>query len=307
VTWPPRRSPRAIAFIASMSALANVVSLYSIPISLLGFQSRIHFQQLPIILGGVVAGGAVGLIIGFFGAFVMAYFMGIPFILGGMAILGLFSGLFVKRVRPLLAGTLAYITSIPYVVLTDYVWGLPLPVIGVILINLGIEALLCSIFVDVISKYKVMESFISSMKQEGNLLKQNLVQRLEDESKGLIIMKEDKEIYSSTKSGIAGLLKVTEEVEPALLKDSTVVDKVVGKAAALIIISLKAREVHAKIMSRAATSVLQKHSKAFFYLQLVDEIKDRNGLGMCRFEELVSGVEDPKEALNVLKRAMAYP
>lgn len=307
MTWPPRRSPRAIAFIASMSALANVVSLYSIPISLLGFQSRIHFQQLPIILGGVVAGGAVGLIIGFFGAFVMAYFMGIPFILGGMAILGLFSGLFVKRVRPLLAGTLAYITSIPYVVLTDYVWGLPLPVIGVILINLGIEALLCSIFVDVISKYKVMESFISSMKQEGNLLKQNLVQRLEDESKGLIIMKEDKEIYSSTKSGIAGLLKVTEEVEPALLKDSTVVDKVVGKAAALIIISLKAREVHAKIMSRAATSVLQKHSKAFFYLQLVDEIKDRNGLGMCRFEELVSGVEDPKEALNVLKRAMAYP
>lgn len=307
MTWPPRRSPRAIAFIASMSALANVVSLYSIPISLLGFQSRIHFQQLPIILGGVVAGGAVGLIIGFFGAFVMAYFMGIPFILGGMAILGLFSGLFVKRVRPLLAGTLAYITSIPYVVLTDYVWGLPLPVIGVILINLGIEALLCSIFVDVISKYKVMESFISSMKQEGNLLKQNPVQRLEDESKGLIIMKEDKEIYSSTKSGIAGLLKVTEEVEPALLKDSTVVDKVVGKAAALIIISLKAREVHAKIMSRAATSVLQKHSKAFFYLQLVDEIKDRNGLGMCRFEELVSGVEDPKEALNVLKRAMAYP
>jgi len=287
-----------------MSALANVVSLYSMPISILGFQSRIHFQQLPIILGGVVAGGAMGLIIGFFGAFVMAYLTGIPFILGGMAILGLFSGLFVKRVRPLIAGTLAYVASIPYVALTDYVWGLPLPVIGVILTNLGIEALLCSIFVDVISKNRVMESFISSMRQEGNLLKQNLVQKLDVESKGLIVMKGDKEIYSSAESGIAGLLKAIEEVKPISLEDSTVVDKVVGKAAALIIISFRAREVHAKIMSRAATTLLQKHSMAFAYQQLVDEIKDKSGLGMCRFEKLVSGIEDPKEALNLLKRAM---
>jgi len=71
------------------------------PISIMGFRSSIHFLQLPIIMGAVVAGASMGLIIGFFGAFVMAYFMGMPFILGGMAILGLFSGLFVKRTRGL--------------------------------------------------------------------------------------------------------------------------------------------------------------------------------------------------------------
>jgi len=60
------------------------------------------------------------------------------------------------------------------------------------------------------------------MKQEGRLQKQNLVQKLEAESKGLIIMKKDREIYSSTESGIAGLLKAIEKVEPASLKDSIV-------------------------------------------------------------------------------------
>lgn len=81
-------------------------------------------------------------------------------------------------------------------------------------------------------------------------------------------------------------------------------DKVVGKAAALVMVSFNARETHARIMSKAATSVLQKHSMTFSYLQLVDEIKDRSGLGICKFEELVSGIEDPKGALNVLNRAL---
>jgi hypothetical protein len=302
-----RRSPRTIAFIASMSALANVISLYSVPISILGFRSSIHFLQLPIILGAIVAGASVGLIIGFFGAFAMAYFMGMPFILGGMAILGLLSGLFVKKVRPLFAGPLAYLASVPYVAVTDYLWGIPLPVVGIILVNLGMEVVLCSILVDVISKYRATTSFITSMRQEGHPTHQNLIQRLEDESKGLIILKNDREIYSSAESGIAGLLNAMERIGATSLKDSVIVDKVVGKAAALIMTCFAAREVHARIMSVAATSVLQKHSTTFSYLQLVDEIMDRSGLGICKFEKLVSEVEDPKEALDVLKRAQPSP
>lgn len=301
MTLSMRGSPRAIAFIASMSALANVVSLYSIPISILGFQSRIHFQQLPIILGGVVAGGAVGLIIGFFGAFVMAYSTGIPFILGGMAIVGLTSGLFVKKVKPLYAGILAYVVSIPYVAATDYIWGMPLPVIEGILIKLGIEAILCSVLVEAIGHHGAVASFISSMRAENAFRAEDLIHRLEDESKGLIILKGNRTIFTSAESGIAGLLKAVDEVKAGLLKDSVVVDRIVGKAAAMVITSFGAREVHARIMSRAATDFLTKHSKAFSYLQLVDVIKDRSGSGTCKFEEMVSKVDDPKEALRLLK------
>lgn len=303
MTLPIRRSPRAIAFIASMSALANVVSLYSIPISILGFQSRIHFQQLPIILGGVVAGGAVGLIIGFFGAFVMAYSTGIPFILGGMAIIGLTSGLFVRKVKPFLAGILAYVTSIPYVAATDYIWGLPLPVIEGILVKLGIEAILCSILVEAIGHHGTVASFISSMRADSAIRTEDLIRRLEDESKGLIILKGNKTIYTSAESGITGLLKALEGVEAGLLEDSVVVDKVVGKAAALVITYFRAREVHAKIMSRPAMTYLKGHSKAFSYLQLVVEIKDRGGLGTCKLEEIVSKVDDPEEAFRLLRDA----
>jgi len=303
VTLPIRRSPRAIAFIASMSALANVVSLYSIPISILGFQSRIHFQQLPIILGGVVAGGAVGLIIGFFGAFVMAYSAGIPFILGGMAIVGLTSGLFVRKVKPFFAGILAYVTSIPYVAATDYIWGLPLPVIGGILIKLGIEAILCSVLVEAIGHHGAVASFISSMRADNATRAEGLIRMLEGESKGLIILKGDKTIYTSAESGITGLLQAVEGVEAGLLEDSVVVDRVVGKAAAMVITSIRAREVYARIMSRSATAFLKRHSKAFSYLQFVDEIKDRNGLGICKFEEMVAKIDDPEEAVRLLRDA----
>jgi len=287
-----------------MSALANVVSLYSIPISILGFQSRIHFQQLPIILGGVVAGGGVGLIIGFFGAFVMAYSTGIPFILGGMAIVGLTSGLFVRKVRPLFAGVFAYIVSIPYVAATDYIWGLPLPVIEGILVKLGLEAILCSVIVEAIGRHKAVSSFISSMRVGSALSAEDLIRRLGDESKALIILKGNRTIYTSAEPGIAGLLKAADGVGTELLEDSVVVDRVVGKAAALVITSFGAMEVHAKIMSRAAMDFLTRHSKAFTYLQLVDEIKDRSGLGICKFEEMVSKVDDPEEAIMLLKAAL---
>ena len=84
-------------------------------------------------------------------------------------------------------------------------------------------------------------------------------------------------------------------------------DKVVGRATALTMIYFGAREVPARIMSETAISVLQKYLTAFSYLHLVDEIKDRSGLGICKFEKLVSEVEGPKEALKALKRALSSP
>jgi len=64
-------------------------------------------------VGGLIAGAIGGLYMSF---------TRIPFIIGGLAILGYAAAFFGKRVRPLYAGILAWLLQAPYVVVTDYVW-----------------------------------------------------------------------------------------------------------------------------------------------------------------------------------------
>jgi riboflavin transporter FmnP len=110
----------ALPFIALMAALAIVLSFPPIAVSITP-EITVHFSQLPIFLAGILTGPAGGLITGAIGGLYMG-FTKIPFIIGGLAILGLATGFFGKRVRPLYAGILAWLVQAPYVVATDYVW-----------------------------------------------------------------------------------------------------------------------------------------------------------------------------------------
>ena len=71
-------------------------------------------------------------------------------------------------------------------------------------------------------------------------------------------------------------------------------DKIIGKAAALLILRLGFRTVHAGILSRLGESVLQRYGIAYTYELLVDRIH-------CQTEELLATVEDPEEAYQLVK------
>src|SRR5712691_3358743 len=71
-------------------------------------------------------------------------------------------------------------------------------------------------------------------------------------------------------------------------------DKIIGKAAALMIHRLGFRTVKAGVLSRLGEAVLQRHGIAYTYEQLVDRIH-------CRTEELLANVEDPEEAYRLVK------
>jgi len=84
----------------------------------------------------------------------------IPFIVGGIAILGGACGLFARKVRPLFAGILAWIVQAPYVVVTDYVWFVrvmpPVVAWGKITTILGlltIEAVISAALAEIIIAY----------------------------------------------------------------------------------------------------------------------------------------------------------
>jgi hypothetical protein len=71
-------------------------------------------------------------------------------------------------------------------------------------------------------------------------------------------------------------------------------DKIIGKAAALLIHRLGVRIVKAGILSRLGEAVLQRHGIAYTYELLVDRIH-------CQTEELLAAVEDPEEVYQLVK------
>jgi hypothetical protein len=66
-------------------------------------------------------------------------------------------------------------------------------------------------------------------------------------------------------------------------------DKIVGKAAALLIVRMGIRTLHAGILSRLGESALRAHGVRVTWDALVDHID-------CRTEELLADVHDPDEA-----------
>ena len=71
-------------------------------------------------------------------------------------------------------------------------------------------------------------------------------------------------------------------------------DKIIGKAAALLIIRLGFRTIQAGVLSRLGEAILQRYEIVYTYEQLVERIH-------CQTEELLSTVEDPEEAYRLVK------
>ena len=84
-----------------------------------------------------------------------------------------------------------------------------------------------------------------------------------------------------------------------------VVDKVIGRAAAMIAIRGRARAVYGEIMSEDALELLEKHDTPADYGQLVPRILNAKRDGLCPLEQSVAGIEDPALALTALRRRIA--
>lgn len=155
------KGPRRLMFVAVMAALANILSYppIAVPLVIGPFESSIHFSQLPVFLCGIIAGPLAGLLAGGIGGSFMA-FTKIPFIVGGIAILGCAAGLFAKKLRPFLAGILAWAVQAPYVVVTDYIWftlflhqppTVAWSIVFTMVAKLTIEAVVCSVLAEILA------------------------------------------------------------------------------------------------------------------------------------------------------------
>lgn len=156
------KKSKVLTFATLMAALTNILSIepFAIPIILGPFVSKIHLSQLPIFLSGCIAGPWAGLITGTIGGLYMS-FTTVPFIIGGLGILGFSSGFIHKRLnlRPFQSSILAWIIQSAYVFVTDYFWFTSINMIphtiafGVvtnILIKLSVEVIISSVLVEIL-------------------------------------------------------------------------------------------------------------------------------------------------------------
>lgn len=103
------------------------------------------------------------------------------------------------------------------------------------------------------------------------------------------------EVFTSQERGVKPLLHLLTE-KKGFLKDASVADKVIGKAAALLMVLGEIKEVHTLIISEPAIKVFEKHNIPCFYDKKADRIVNRTGDGLCPMETLCLDVDDPQEA-----------
>jgi len=153
-------SSRFAALTAIMSALAVTLSALSVPF-VLGL--RIHFFQVAVMLAGIVAGPVSGLVAGAIGGAYTAALRSDPTIVVGNALLGLFTGLFVRKMRPVLAGIAAWvIVQAPWIYLTGtFILNVPGAVMQTILAILTVEDVVCAVIADILqSHYHIREQIL---------------------------------------------------------------------------------------------------------------------------------------------------
>lgn len=101
-----------------------------------------------------------------------------------------------------------------------------------------------------------------------------------------------------TARGVGALLDLLQENG---LAGASVADKIVGKAAALLMVRGGAKEVYAETLSEGGAAVFAKYGIPYCYGECVRHIVNRQGTGPCPMEQTVAGIEDPAAAQAALR------
>lgn len=129
--------------------------------------------------------------------------------------------------------------------------------------------------------------------------------KLEKSGKSLQIYKLGKMIFSSSARGVRPHLEAIEELGLDDLKGSVMVDKIIGRAAALLILYVQAAESYALVISKGAKQLFEKSTINYNYRTETDNIKTKNGVIYCPFEQMVQGIQEPEKAYLAIKSKMA--
>jgi hypothetical protein len=117
----------------------------------------------------------------------------------------------------------------------------------------------------------------------------------------LVIVKNSKILYQSDNHRISGFLDAIEKCGQNL-EDSSVADRVVGKAVALLCAYAKVKEVYASVLSQKAQTVLKENKIGYQWKELVENVLNIEKTGMCPFEKAAANISNSQQAYQTFRR-----
>lgn len=107
-------------------------------------------------------------------------------------------------------------------------------------------------------------------------------------------------LYTSQDMGIRPLIQPINQ-DSQFFKDAIVIDKLIGKSAAMLLIYGQAHAIHAQIISEHALNCLKASNIHVSYDTVVPYIQNNERTGMCPMEATVLNIDDPYEGLLALR------
>lgn len=117
-----------------------------------------------------------------------------------------------------------------------------------------------------------------------------------------VVLKDNTIVKTQCDRGIGPVIRL---YESGILKDAFVVDKIIGKAAAMVMTLGGVKGCYGVTMSASAVAWLKTHQVSVQYETCVEAIINRKGDGICPMEQTVKEIEDEETALAALKEKIA--
>ena len=133
---------------------------------------------------------------------------------------------------------------------------------------------------------------------------ENLSALFENGAYTLVVQKDGATVHKDFGRGVGPALRLY-DAQPELLKDALVCDTIVGKAAAAIYILGGASAVYAETMSAAAADFLTANGVDCACKEKTEKLLNRQGTGLCPFEQAVLELEKPADCLPVIRATLA--
>lgn len=124
--------------------------------------------------------------------------------------------------------------------------------------------------------------------------------RLKKKALTLVIVNSEKIIFESKTQGIMGLLNAIEDLGTKMRR-SSIADKIVGRAAALLCTYSRVSAVYAVTMDENGLQILRENNIVCQFEKIVPYILNQKQDSICPFEKLLTNISDPEEAFEKLK------
>ncbi|MDR0671312.1 MAG: DUF1893 domain-containing protein [Oscillospiraceae bacterium] len=118
--------------------------------------------------------------------------------------------------------------------------------------------------------------------------------------KTFVIVGENKLLYHSDKRGLRPLLELIDS-DPSRLEGSIVGDRIVGRAAALLLIRGRVKAVFAQLIADEAIDLLQRHGVLPTWQETIPYVVERDMTSRYKLDLYLKEVEDPQRAVAMIR------